>query len=140
MSNNNLLHKVEDKKIIRYLQNIRTSGIRLTDLLNDLLDLSKLESGKMKADLKEQDLTLLVEQALSEVDSLLKEKLINVDIKTTRHFDCMIDRKLMTQVIINLLSNSIKFSPEYSSIKIGIVKKCAYLRNLHPRQCHRLRH
>ena len=114
------LKKVDNKKIERYLQNIRTSGIRLTTLLDDLLDLSKLEAGKMRASFQEQDITLLIPDAINELDSLLSRKEITIDINDDDHVECAIDQKLMMQVFINLLSNAIKFSPEQSTVKIRI--------------------
>lgn len=114
------IKKTEDAKVLRYLENTRTSGIRLIHLLNDLLDLSKLEAGKMDVHFVEQDLTSLVSQALSEVDSLLQKKFITVNFNLEQQFVCMIDHKMMMQVMVNLLSNAIKFSPEYSVIDINI--------------------
>jgi signal transduction histidine kinase len=114
------LKRVENEKIEHYLQNIRTSGIRLTTLLNDLLDLSKLEAGRMQAEFIEQDLTTLIKQAVSEVSSLLSEKNILINLDSDNNINCMVDQKLMIQVVVNLLSNAIKFSPENSTINIAI--------------------
>lgn len=114
------LKKVQDKKIDHYLQNIRTSGIRLTSLLDDLLDLSKLESGKMQVNFVEQDLITLVGLAITEVQSLTKDKSMTIDVDSDRVIDCMIDQKLMMQVVVNLLSNAIKFSSYNSKINIEV--------------------
>ncbi len=114
------LKRVENEKIKHYLENIRISSIRLTGLLNDLLDLSKLESGKMEVDLKEQDIILLIQHAKSEVESLLIEKNISVSIDSSEFVSCMIDQKLMMQVLVNLLSNAIKYSPKSSQVNIEI--------------------
>jgi signal transduction histidine kinase len=112
------LKKSENEKQVRFLQNIRTSGIRLTTLLNDLLDLSKLEAGKMDADFLEQDLNLLIHQAINEVSSLSDKKNITIDLNNDSACVCMVDQKLIMQVLINLLSNAIKFSPENSHVCI----------------------
>lgn len=115
------LKKAEDEKQVRFLENIRTSGIRLTTLLNDLLDLSKLEAGKMQAEYAEQDIKILIEQALNEVSSLLMKKNISVDLSAPdQHYQCMIDQKLMCQVFVNLLSNAIKFSPDNSQLEVNL--------------------
>lgn len=114
------LKKVDDEKIIHYLDNIIGSGHRLTDLLNDLLDLSKLEAGKMEVDFKDQDITQLILSTTEEVRSLLSDKGIGIEFDSNQHFTCMLDRKLFTQVIVNLLSNAIKFSPEHSTITIRV--------------------
>jgi two-component system CheB/CheR fusion protein len=126
------LKKEDDPKIQRYLQNIRTSGIRLTGLLDDLLDLSKLESGAMNLNLHLQDLTTLVQHAISEVSSLLDDKSISIKMNTQQHFDALMDHKLMTQVVVNLLSNAIKFSPLNSIIDIDI--SCSVLDGINEKQ------
>ena len=118
------LKKIDNpQRLTKYLNNIRTSGIRLTNLLNDLLDISKLEAGKMTAHFKEQDITTLIEHASNDVFSLLQDKNISLNYNSEQHFECMIDTSLMMQVMINLLSNAIKFSPENSSIDIEVEKK-----------------
>ncbi len=121
------LKYVENEKVMRFLQNIRTSGIRLTGLLDDLLDLSKLESGNMHAEFIEQDMLSLIVDVISGVDSLLDDKNISVDLEADQSFDCMIDQKLMTQVLVNLFSNAIKFSPENSVIKVHLDKTVGQL-------------
>ena len=116
------LKRSDDEKLTRFLGNIRTSGIRLTGLLNNLLDLSKLEAGKMIAEFLEQDLTTLIDQSIVELHSLIDDKDIKVTVKPYDTFDCMVDQKLIVQVIINLLSNAIKFSPKQCEIKVDIAK------------------
>jgi hemerythrin-like metal-binding protein len=117
------LKRASDDKLERYLQNIRTSGIRLTGILNDLLDLSKLEAGKMQPELLNQDMTVLIEHAIEEVTSLLEDKFIAINFDNSVHHECMIDQKMMTQAMVNLLSNAIKFSPIHSVIDIEITSK-----------------
>jgi len=114
------LKREENERNIRYLQNIRSSGIRLTTLLNDLLDLSKLEAGKMQASFLEQDMLLLVERVANEASGLTNEKGIQVTIEPKVHIDCMFDQKLIFQLLMNFLSNAIKFSPENSTITITL--------------------
>ena len=114
------LKRAEDPKQEKFLQNIRTSGIRLTSLLDDLLDLSKLEANKMDADFVYQDMTTLVESAVSEISSLATKKGILVNIDSNSHYECMFDQKLIFQVVVNLLSNAIKFSGENTTIQIDM--------------------
>ena len=114
------LKRVDDEKSERFLQNIRTSGIRLTALLNDLLDLSKLESGKLEGNFVKQDMTTLIEKAINEISSLTSDKNILIKINTQSHFECVVDQQLITRVMINLFSNAIKFSPENSQIYVEI--------------------
>ena len=117
------LKKPDDQeKVVRYLNNIKISGNRLTNLLNDLLDLAKLESGKIELDLNIEDVTAVVEYALTEVESLIAEKSITIEFDNSQYFECYLDRKLIIQVLINLFSNAIKFSPSESKISILLDK------------------
>ncbi len=111
----------ETENLSKYLKNIKTSGNRLLNLLNNLLDLSKMEAGKLEYSFVEGDFIKVIEHSLSELDPLLKAKGIFVEInvedsKTTAVFDF----NRMVQVVINLLSNAIRFSPEKSSITITL--------------------
>lgn len=114
------IKRTEDDKVKRYLENIHTSGERLTKLLDDLLDLSKLESGKLIPEFVETDLTNIVYEVIDEIGVLVQEKNILLDFKCNRPCLVQLDKKLITQVIVNLISNAIKFSPEGSEIKISI--------------------
>ncbi|NOX08942.1 MAG: sensor histidine kinase [Gammaproteobacteria bacterium] len=114
------LHQDQNKKTREFLGHIKSSAIRLTGLLNDLLDLAKLEAGKTEPSFNKNDLTQLVHQCITEVHTLSNDKKINITVNTDQSVTGLFDKKLMIQVVINLLSNAIKFSPENSCIKINI--------------------
>lgn len=121
------INRSENEKIRHYLENIHTSGERLTNLLNDLLDLSKLESGKMVAEYAKNDLSDIANTALSELSSLIQKKNIQIIFDNDENINGYFDSKLIIQVVINLLSNAIKFSPENSSIEISVSKTTGLL-------------
>ncbi|WP_455376538.1 hybrid sensor histidine kinase/response regulator [Kaarinaea lacus] len=111
-----------DDKLQRYFSRIEESGKRLLFMLNDLLDLSKLEAGKMTFLIDQGDLLTIVKKVESECQSLLVEKQLKLTIDadgipTKAWFDS--DRIL--QVVTNLLSNAIKFSPANSEIRITFI-------------------
>jgi PAS domain S-box-containing protein len=111
----------EDTPMRKYLNNIRISGNRLLSLLNNLLDLSKLEAGKMEIKLQPDDLHQAMDHALMEIDSLISEKGIQVKVAGTEiaasHL-ASYDKGLMVQVFINIVSNAVKFSPQGGTIEI----------------------
>jgi len=123
-SNLGLKH-VEESKLESYFTRIRTSGQRLTSLLDDLLDLSKLEAGKMQIEYSQVDIAALAQETVDEVSSLISEKSISVEVQVDEPITATIDKKLIHQVMTNLLSNAIKFSPENSRIEIAITKNDA---------------
>jgi len=107
-------------KLSTYFDRIQTSGMRLLDLLNDLLDLAKLESGQQAVQLKQSDLATVVRGCTEELESRILE--LNVSLKindmpsdTIASFDAT----KIGQVIINLLSNAIKFSPKHGTITLS---------------------
>ncbi len=107
------------EKIASYFARINESGQRLLGLLNDLLDLSKLEAGRMNFEFSENDLQATIASIVEELRPLFRDRLLTIDIEpasvdTVATYD---DEKI-SQVVRNLLSNAIKFSPEGRSVMI----------------------
>ena len=105
-------HSAPPEKILSYLTQIKESGNRLLLLVNDLLDLSKLEAGKMSVKLRAVDMRALVGKLQSQIEALLQEKKLKLEFdygKDLAQVFCDPDR--ITQILWNILSNAIKFSP-----------------------------
>ena len=115
--------KTGKDKLLDYFKEISSSGRRLLALLNDLLDLSKLESGKVDYQFESVKLSVLISIAIAEMHALIKEKNISIDFKSPDFDDTIeLDRTKIVQVIRNLLSNAIKFSKSNSTIFIDLIK------------------
>ncbi|MFK5984521.1 MAG: HAMP domain-containing sensor histidine kinase [Pseudomonadota bacterium] len=96
---------------LRYFQNIRTSGERLLALIDDLLDLTKLESGKMELNYSSGSLESLVKECILEQQARLNELGIEVFWEPKSELgEGAFDRVRIAQVVTNLLSNAIKFT------------------------------
>lgn len=109
------------EKLHQYFTHIKTSGDRLLLLLNDLLDISKLEAGKMEYFFEQNNLKEIMRFCLIEQDALLKEKGLDVEvISLADDLSVRCDSARICQVIINLLSNAIKFSPTNGKIRISL--------------------
>jgi len=113
------VESASSEKIASYFSRINESGQRLLGLLNDLLDLSKLEAGRMNFEFSENDLQATVANIVEELRPLFRDRLLTIDIEpasvdTVATYD---DEKI-SQVVRNLLSNAIKFSPEGRSVMI----------------------
>jgi PAS domain S-box-containing protein len=93
---------------------------RLIRLINDLLDIRKIEEGKFLLKLSEVEPARLIEQALDSVRNIAKEARVELvsDIKTTKRLLCDEDR--IIQVLTNLLSNAIKFSPPHKQVSATV--------------------
>lgn len=101
-----------EKKQIDGLKVIYQSGTRLLDLINDVLDISKIEAGKMTAQLAPLSLEKLFFNLKTVVDTLIKEKIIKFYIRKSKHIPDQIisDEKKLFQILLNLLANSVKFT------------------------------
>jgi len=107
------------EKIAGYFSRINESGQRLLSLLNDLLDLSKLEAGHMNFEFSENDLQKTITGVIEELKPLFQDRRLTIDIEPASVDTIAIyDDEKISQVVRNLLSNAIKFSPLGRSVMI----------------------
>lgn len=117
----NKIDQAPKEKLHRYFTRIHESGNRLLLLLNDLLDLSKLEAERMHIDLQENDLQTVLKLAETEFGELLRNKSLQLFVQPPAVATiAWFDQGRILQVVQNLLSNAIKFSPEGKKISIHI--------------------
>lgn len=114
--------RLQRDKLRDYFSRVRVSGDRLLSLLNDLLDLSKLEAGRMKLELQRFSLTNVLDEAAREFEALFLSKRL----KLLREYAPDLPRLQgdpvrIGQVARNLLSNAAKFTPEDRSITLRAV-------------------
>ncbi len=115
----NKVGSASNEKIAGYFKRINESGQRLLYLLNDLLDLSKLEAGRMDFEFSENDLQESIRLIADELAPLFIERCLVVDIKPPRiNTYAIYDNEKIEQVIRNMLSNAIKYTPVGMSILI----------------------
>jgi signal transduction histidine kinase len=112
----------EQEKLRRYYQRINVSGKRLLGLINDLLDLAKLEAGKMSYELAPHNLQVLVDDALAEIRPLMESKQLRLQFQPDeRSISLICDRNRILQVLVNLLGNAVKFTPPGMCIYLGFL-------------------
>lgn len=109
-------------KLYDAIKDIKSSSERLLLLLNELLDLSKLESGKMTFEFKQHNVLNVTEWVLKEITTLAHDKNIALTMTHARleNLYAIFDYAKIGQVIRNLISNSIKFTPKNGEIKISL--------------------
>jgi signal transduction histidine kinase len=88
--------------------------------VNDLLDVSKLEAGKMSADYAETDLARLVRVVAGNFEGLAKEHKIAYAVEAPEHLAAETDPDKLERVLLNLLSNAFKFTPDGGAIRVGL--------------------
>jgi PAS domain S-box-containing protein len=116
-----LLTYDEDKETQReFLTIINEESDRLTKLINDFLDLSKIEAGRMQWDTKDISLTPVIQNAINITQAMAKKQNLNVIFNPDPDLPLVPgDKDRLIQVVTNLLSNSIKFTPDGGTITVG---------------------
>lgn len=113
--------KGDETKLSKYISNIIVSSERILRLVNDLLDISKLEAGKTEFTFKRADLMKCIKSVQSEIKSLLAAKKLDFRIDNqTKNSEFIFDHEKITQVLINIISNAIKFSSAKSPITLQL--------------------
>ncbi len=107
------------KRLARYSQNILTSGRSLLEIINDLLDLAKIEAGKLQLHLSDFALTELCQDMIDFVQPLCDKREQKVNLHLADDLPtCHSDSGKIKQVLYNLLSNAIKFTPTGGAISL----------------------
>jgi signal transduction histidine kinase len=114
-----LFGELNDKQA-EYTDDILTSGRHLLSLINEILDLSKVEAGRMELELATFDLPLAIDNARTFVRERATKHGISVDVNIDKRLgDFKDDERKIKQILLNLLSNAVKFTPEGGRIGIS---------------------
>lgn len=108
------LPKAAHEKVVASEQSVD----RLVRMINDLLDVEKLEAGMMEMDLRDVPLQVIIDRAVEAVNELAKKKGVEISCNESE-IEVKGDGDRLIQVLVNFLSNAIKFSPENSKIMIN---------------------
>jgi two-component system, NtrC family, sensor kinase len=113
-----------NEKQEEYLKDIYASGTHLLSLINDILDLSKIEAGRMELELTDFHLPTALDNALTLVRERAGRRGITLQMSVDERLgEVRADERKIRQVVLNLLSNAIKFTPEGGRIEIAAVPK-----------------
>ncbi len=105
-------------KYLEYCQDIHASGTYLLGVINDVLDMSRIEAGRMTLHLEDLVLDDLVEESVRVVRTQAAAQKIAVTADSERNLRMRGDRRALKQVMLNLLSNAVKFTPQGGSIRL----------------------
>ena len=110
------------RKYAEYAEDVHKSGAHLLDLINDVLDLSKIDAGRMEI----RESVFSIDEMISDTVLLLRDKAkghVSLELHPPVFVEVMADRRLTKQILINLLSNAIKFTPDGGTITVGALAK-----------------
>jgi two-component system cell cycle sensor histidine kinase PleC len=99
------------EKYNEYCTDIRSSGEYLLDVINDILDMAKIEAGRIRLDFEELDLDQLLPEAIRVVSARAQDKQLELVARISPELGLRADRRALKQIMLNLLSNAVKFTP-----------------------------
>ena len=105
-------------KYSEYCTDIRTSGTYLLDVINDILDMSKIEAGRMQLELEDVRLDEIVADAMRVMALKGEEKRLVMTADTSEGLALRGDKRALKQILLNLLSNAVKFTPEGGKVAV----------------------
>ncbi|BBC25935.1 response regulator [Pseudanabaena sp. ABRG5-3] len=108
-----------NERQIKALQTIERSGLHLLELINEVLDLAKIEAGQIELNCAPVTIKNLVQSSLLFIKQQAAKKNIQLEIQLPLHLpELFVDERRVRQVLINLLNNAVKFTPEGGSITL----------------------
>ncbi|WP_407282377.1 PAS domain S-box protein [Methanolobus sp. WCC1] len=108
----------------RHVKHINNGGRHLLDLINDVLDLSKVEAGKMELNREVFSISDLLGDIRESISPMALKK--NIDLEITNHIESQeisADKMKLKQILLNLLSNAIKFTPDNGKVSVTAIKE-----------------
>lgn len=114
--------KIDDEANV-YLGKVYAMVEGLLSLINDMLDISKMESGKIEFYNQSFDIVLLLKETITDLNIIAKIKCIDISFSQQSSFMYVSDKIRMKQIFTNIIGNAIKFTPENGKIEVIIEKK-----------------
>jgi PAS domain S-box-containing protein len=112
--------QLNDKQL-KYIRVITESGRHLLDMINDILDLSKIEAGKLELNIQPVSVDKLCTSSLRMVKELAQKKSLNVSFQVDENVKAFLgDERRLKQSLVNLLGNAVKFTPQGKNIGLEV--------------------
>jgi two-component system cell cycle sensor histidine kinase PleC len=128
MMQRQLLGPIGTDKYLEYIDGIRKSGEHLLDLISDILNMSKIEAGKYDLDLEQLNISKVIKLAMHMVESKAQDAGLSLSADIEKEDIAVVaDRRAVMQIVLNLLSNSIKFTGAGGTVKIHCTGRRDYI-------------
>jgi two-component system cell cycle sensor histidine kinase PleC len=109
-------------KYQEYARDIYASGAYLLEVINDILDMSKIEAGRMTLDVSTVDVGDIIADSMKVVSQAAAERNIALSRHGPQHLNLEADRRALKQVFLNLLSNAVKFTRDGGSVEVHLAR------------------
>ena len=125
------IHMDEPEQVRDYLAKISTSSTHLLSLINDILDMSRIESGTVKLDEKPVHIPDILHDLRAMIQGLVNSKSLNlyIDAQDVVHEDVIVDKLRLNQILLNIVSNAIKFTEPGGDIIVRLMEKPCPVKN-----------
>lgn len=121
---NQLFGSLGDQKYMEYARDINSSGAHLLDIINDILDLSKAEAGKLALNYEEVHVAKAINKCITIISDRAQKGKVTVTTDVPKMLPLLvIDRLRFVQIILNVLSNAVKFTPEGGKVHLAVHTK-----------------
>jgi two-component system cell cycle sensor histidine kinase PleC len=107
-----------DGRYQEYCKDIRNSGEYLLDVINDVLDMAKIEAGRIRLDFEDLALDPLLAEAMRVVQARAQDKELTLTARLSPDLSLRADKRAVKQIVLNLLSNAVKFTPAGGHVRI----------------------
>ncbi len=119
---NQLFGNIGSDKYIEYSRDINESGVHLLDIINDILDLSKAEAGKLKLSFEEVDVDKAINKCITILSERAMEAKVQIIVDIPENLPkLVVDRLRFIQIVLNILSNAVKFTDEGGKVTIRVM-------------------
>jgi two-component system cell cycle sensor histidine kinase PleC len=116
---NQMFGPIGAEKYVEYSRDIFKSGQFLLDVISDILDMSKIEAGRMQLELQKTSIPEIIEEALKLLADRARESKVTIIRNTPAKLDIEVDKRALKQILINLTSNAVKFTPEGGQVSVS---------------------
>ncbi len=123
---NGLFGPIGNQKYVEYARDIHESGKHLLEVINDVLDMSKIEAGRINLDIKSLDAGEIIEDSIRIMAPAAKERRIKVKRNGLKQLKVRADKRALKQILLNLLSNAVKFTPQEGKVTLRLSKTRGY--------------
>jgi two-component system cell cycle sensor histidine kinase PleC len=106
------------EKYQEYCRDIHDSGQYLLDVINDILDMSKIEAGRIRLEFEDLELDPLLAESMRVVSARAQEKQLALTARIAPDLSLRADRRAIKQIALNLLSNAVKFTPQGGRVTV----------------------
>ncbi|MCY7334096.1 MAG: response regulator, partial [Pseudanabaena sp. CAN_BIN31] len=115
---------IVNERQLKALQIVERSGCHLLELINDILDMAKIEAGQVELSYSSTAIALLAQSSITFVNQQAHKKHIQIEMQIAPNLpDISLDERRICQVLINLLNNAVKFTPEGGQIKLEVDRR-----------------